>query len=90
MDTNYRTLETRIRGVRVELELFEDDGEPRSNCMLSVKTEDGSRYIGSLALCQAEGGIPYDFGGPDDGAERYTLSDSTMETIEEWAYAHGY
>ena len=74
--------------VRAELE--PNDDRPGVSCFLYYDAKDGSKYSGSLALCDDMGGIPYDTGGPDDGPPCKFVSPHRLQEIENWAVEHGY
>ncbi len=75
--------------VRAELEPNPD--RPGMSCFLYHEAEDGSKYSGSLALCEDLGGIPYEGGtGPDNGPACKFLSPHLLQGIENWAVEHGY
>lgn len=84
-------IETTIKGIRCVLELWEEDGEPRSSLFLYRTCPlTGDEYYGSFQLCQHEGGIPLQETDLDSGQLLWQLSGTTFEVIEEWADAHGY
>lgn len=84
-------IETTIKGIRCELELWEEDGEPRSSLFLSRECpRTGDLYVGSFHLCQHEGGIPLYAANNVEGPSVWELSQATFDAIEEWADAHGY
>lgn len=85
------TIETTIKGIRCELETWEENGEPRSSLFLYRTCPlTGDEYQGSIQLCEHEGGIPLYEGRSDVGPRVWELSRTTFEVIEEWAVAHGY
>lgn len=79
-----------IDGIAVELQTWDEGGEPRSSLFLLAVDTDGSRYQGSLQLTEHLGGIPYDEGGSIDGPELYPVSDATLDRVEAWGVDNGY
>jgi hypothetical protein len=75
---------TVIHGYKVELELFEEDGDQRSDCSVS-RTIRGIEYGGSLGMLMGFGGLEdYNTG------EEYAVADSHRDAIIKWAEANGY
>ena len=75
--------------VRAELE--PNDDRPVVSFFLYHEAADGSKYSGSLALCDDMGGIPYETGsGPDNGPMCKFLCPHMLQGIENWAVDHGY
>lgn len=73
-----------IYGYRVELELFEEDGEPRSDCSVT-KTIRGIEFGGSLGMLMGFGTLEdYNTG------EEYDISERHRNAIVKWAEANGY
>lgn len=73
-----------IYGYRVELELFEEDGEPRSDCSVT-KTIRGIEFGGSLGMLMGFGTLEdYNTG------EEYDISELHRTAIVKWAEANGY
>lgn len=73
-----------IYGYKVELELFEEDGEPRSDCSVT-KTIGGYEYGGSLAMLTGYGTLE-DYNTGDE----YPVPDRIRDAIIKWAEANGY
>ena len=73
-----------IYGYRVELELFEEDGEPRSDCSVT-KTIRGIEFGGSLGMLMGFGTLEdYETG------EEYDISERHRNAIVKWAEENGY
>ena len=73
-----------IHGYKVELELFEEDGEPRSDCSV-VRTIRGTEFGGSLAMLMGIGTLEdYETG------DEYDVPDRARDAIIKWAEANGY
>jgi len=71
-----------IHGYRVELELFEEDGEPRSDCSVEKL---GTPYAASLGLMMGFGTLEnYQTGDEINVPERI------QKAIIDWAEANGY
>ncbi len=73
-----------IHGYKLELELFEEDGEPRSDCSV-VRTIRGIEYGGSLAMLMGYGTLE-DY----ESGDEYTVADRHRDAIVKWAEANGY
>jgi hypothetical protein len=71
---------TEIDGYTVELELYTEDGEPRSDC--SVHQDEFSSSLGRL---QSEGTL-YD----TNWRNEKLVGQRTIDKITEWAESHGY
>jgi len=73
-----------IHGYTVELELFEENGDERSDCSV-VRTVRGVEYGGSL-------GMLIGFGTLEDyqTGDEYTVADQHQKAIIKWAEANGY
>jgi hypothetical protein len=84
MDTNCIPEETYLQedfeGYIVDLEVYEDDGEVRSDCMI---TSPCGKFTSSLALA-------CDLGVLEDGDEQHVISQSLVKKIEDWAINNGY
>lgn len=75
---------TVIHGYKVELELFEEDGEPRSDCSVT-RTIRGTEYGGSLGMLMGFGSLEaYETG------DEYAVADTHRDAIVKWAEANGY
>lgn len=75
---------TVIYGYAIELELFEEDGEPRSDCSVT-KTIRGTEFGGSLGMLMGFGTLEdYETG------EEYDISERHRNAIVKWAEANGY
>lgn len=73
-----------IHGYKVELELFEEDGDQRSDCSVT-RTIRGIEYGGSLGMLMGFGGLEdYNTG------QEYAVADSHRDAIVKWAEANGY
>ena len=80
----YEPKETVIFGYKIELELFDEDGDDRSDCSVS-KTIGGVEYGGSLAMLMGYGSLEdYNTG------EEYAVPDRHRDAIVKWAEANGY
>ena len=75
---------TVIHGYKLELELFEEDGEPRSDCSV-VRTIRGVEYGGSLAMLMGYGTLE-DF----ETGDEYTVAEQHRDAIVKWAETNGY
>lgn len=73
-----------IHGYKVELELFEEDGEPRSDCSVS-RTIRGTEFGGSLGMLMGYGSLE-DYNTGDE----YAVADTHRDAIIKWAEANGY
>lgn len=84
MDTNCIPEETYLQedfeGYIAELEVYEDDGEVKSDCTI---TSPCGKFASSLALA-------CDLGVLEDGDEQHVISQSLVEKIEDWAINNGY
>lgn len=80
----YEPKETVIYGYKVELELFEEDGEPRSDCSVT-RTIRGVEYGGSLGMLMGFGTLE-DY----DGGEEYPVTERHRNAIIKWAEENGY
>ena len=69
----------RFHSFKAELELYEENGEPRSSCFIMK-----GNACSSLALAEDFGFIEGDFG------EEIPVADSIINRIRKWAEAHGY
>lgn len=73
-----------IYGYKVELELFEEDGEPRSDCSV-VRTVNGQEFGGSLGMLMGFGTLEdYETG------DEYVVCDRHRNAITKWAEENGY
>lgn len=80
-----------IGGIELELETWEEAGEPRSSLFLRVTDPaDGATFAGSLPLCEAMGGIPWDEGGDINGKELWPIHSGLFDKISGWAHENGY
>ena len=75
---------TVIFGYKVELELFEEDGEPRSDCSVT-RTIRGIEYGGSLGMLMGFGSLE-DY----ESGNEYAVADTHRDAIVKWAEANGY
>ena len=75
---------TVIYGYEVELELFEEDGDPRSDCSVA-KTIRGIEFGGSLGMLMGFGTLE-DY----DGGEEYVVPERHQKAIIKWAEENGY
>ena len=82
--TDDKCLTKMIYGYEVELELFEEDGDPRSDCSVT-RTIRGVEYGGSLGMLMGFGTLE-DY----DGGEEYVVADRHRDAIIKWAEANGY
>lgn len=82
--TDDKCLTKVIYGYTVELELFEEDGEPRSDCSV-VRTVRGVEYGGSLGMMMGCGTLE-DYQTGDD----YVVPELHQNAIIKWAEANGY
>jgi hypothetical protein len=82
--TDDKCLTTEIYGYKVELELFEEDGEPRSDCSVT-RTVRGQEFGGSLGMLMGFGMLEdYETGDEYDVPERH------RRAIIKWAEDNGY
>jgi hypothetical protein len=82
--TDDKCLKKTIYGYDVELELFEEDGEPRSDCSVT-RTVRGVEYGGSLGMLMGFGTLEdYNTGDEYDVPERHRTA------IIRWAETNGY
>lgn len=72
------TKTTKIAGLAVELELYQEDGEARSSCFISK-----GRFSGSLECLTGMGVL-------DDGGSELAVRQEIIDKIEAWADANGY
>ena len=80
----YEPKETVIYGYKIELELFEEDGDDRSDCSVT-RTVRGIEFGGSLAMLMGYGSLEdYETGDEYDVPERH------RNAIIKWAEANGY
>jgi hypothetical protein len=82
--TDDKCLRKTIYGYDVELELFEEDGEPRSDCGIS-RTVRGVEYGGSLGMLMGFGTLE-DYNTGDE----YDVPEVHRNAIIKWAEANGY
>jgi hypothetical protein len=75
---------TVIYGYKVELELFEEDGEPRSDCSV-VRTVRGTEFGGSLGMMMGTGTLE-DYHTGDE----YVVPERHQAAIIKWAEDNGY
>lgn len=80
--TRPQTKETVIDGYKVELELYEESGEPRSDCFIHYHTR-VRHYNASLACLQGEGVL-------DCNGFGHIVHPQTIAAIEKWAEDNGY
>jgi hypothetical protein len=71
-------LNKRFYSFEVELELYEENGEPRSSCFIRK-----GNACSSLAAVEA-------FGVIDDNGLDVIVPDSIFTKIDNWAHANGY
>lgn len=80
----YEAKEKVIHGYKVELELFEEDGDDRSDCSVT-RTIRGTEFGGSLAMLTGFGTLEdYETG------DEYEVSDTHRNAIIKWAEENGY
>lgn len=82
--TEDKCLKTTIYGYEIELELFEEDGEPRSDCSV-CKTVKGVEYGGSLAMMEGFGTLE-DYQTGDE----IVVTERHQNAISKWAERNGY
>lgn len=75
--------ETVIDGYEVELELYAESGEPRSDCFIHKRTRH-HHYSASLACLSGTGELD------DNGVHVHTVHPQTIAAIEKWAEENGY
>ena len=84
MDTNCIPEETYLQedfeGYIVDLEVYEDDGEVRSNCTI---TSPCGKFTSSLA-------VAYHLEVLENGDEQHVIPQYLVERIEDWAINNGY
>lgn len=75
---------TKIDGYEVSLELYEEGGEPRSDCFVTYETRQ-REYSSSLAALSATGEL-------EDRNFEYAheVHPQTIAAIEKWAEDNGY
>ncbi len=83
------TITTTINGIEVELELYDERGEQRSDCSLSYKSG-RCDWSASLAMAEANGYLDPNHSGEEGDEEPYELSSRTLGRILEWAEENGY
>lgn len=76
--------ETVIDGYRVELELYEERGEPRSDCFIFYPAKN-DRFGASLSCAEGEG----ELASYRDGVT-HEIDERTCERIRKWAEDNGY
>lgn len=83
-DGKYESKETVIHGYKVELELFEEDGQERSDCGVTKQVGD-QEYGGSLTMLMG-------FGTLEDyrTGEEILVPESIANVINKWAEDNGY
>ena len=82
--TEDKCLKTTIYGYDIELELFEEDGEPRSDCSV-VKNVHGKDFGGSLGMLMGFGTLE-DYQTGDE----HVVPERAQAAIIKWAEANGY
>ena len=82
--TDDKCLTATIYGYDIELELFEEDGEPRSDCSVT-RTVRGVEYGGSMGMLMGFGTLEdYQTGDEYDVPERH------RNALIKWAEDNGY
>lgn len=75
---------TVIYGYKIELELFEEQGDERSDCSVT-KTVNGQEFGGSMGMLMGFGTLE-DYHTGDE----YVVSDTHQKAIIKWAEDNGY
>ena len=79
-----KCLKKTIHGYDIELDLFEENGEPRSDCSVT-RTVKGVEYGGSLAMMEGFGTLE-DYHTGDE----HVVSKRHQAAISKWAERNGY
>jgi len=81
---NYRSKSTVIMGIKVELELFTENGDERSDCSVT-KDVNGTTYGGSLEMLNGFETLEDHITG-----DEIMIPQGTRNAITAWAEANGY
>jgi len=81
---NYKTKSTMIMGIKVELELFTENGDERSDCAVT-KDVNGTTYGGSLEMLNGFHTLE-----DHNTGDEILIPQGTRNAITSWAEANGY
>ena len=73
-----------VYGYRIEMELFEEDGDERSDCSVT-RTVRGIEFGGSMGMLMGFGTLE-DY----ESGEEYDVPERHRDAIIKWAEANGY